>query len=103
MPLSPDAALRILGEPLFRVVGDEVFILMPDSKVHWLKNETAKVLWERLLASGAAGVTPRALAAGLAAEFDVTADVALRDVVAFLVALADRRLVGPVATGQDPD
>jgi len=93
MTFHPDEPLSIVGQPLFRAVGDEVFILMPDSKVHWLKNATAKSLWERLLASGEAGVSPAVLAGGLAREFEVTAEQALRDVLAFVDQLADRNLV----------
>lgn len=90
---SPDEPVFIPGRPLFRVVGDEVFILMPDSRVHWLRNATARALWERLLESGPSGATPRALAEHLARHFTVTAEGALNDVLTFLGQLAERELV----------
>lgn len=103
MKLSPDEPLQIVGKPLFRAVGDEVFILMPDSRVHWLKNATAKVVWDQLVARGEVGASPRVLAAVLAGEFDVTSEQALVDVAAFLGQLADRALVAPVSDGKSPD
>jgi len=93
MTFEPDEPLRIVGDPLFRVVGEEVFILMPDSKVHWLKNATARALWERLLASGEAGVSVARLAEHLVQEFEVTLERALEDVLEFVQGLADRQLV----------
>jgi len=93
MTFEPDEPLSIVGKPLFRVVGDEVFILMPDSKVHWLRNATAKALWDRLLASGDDGITATSLAGAIAQEFDVTLAVALGDALAFAHALAQRGLV----------
>lgn len=97
MTFEPDEPVSIVGKPLFRVVGEEVFILMPDSKVHWLRNATAKALWDRLLASGDAGVTAASLAGAIAQEFDVSANAALGDVLAFVQALAERGLVARCA------
>jgi len=77
-----------------------VFILMPDSKVHWLRNATAKVLWDRLVASGPAGVTPAALAGLIAQAYEATTYAALPDVLVFLGELQDRGLVAcPIAFG----
>ena len=98
MSFEPDEPVSIVATPLFRVVGDEVFILMPDSKVHWLRNAAAKVLWDRLVASGPGGLTPAALAGLIAQEFEVSAGEALPDVLVFLRELQDRGLVaGPTA------
>jgi len=44
MTFLPDEKLGIRGEPLHRVVGDEVFIVMPDSRMHWLRNATARTV-----------------------------------------------------------
>lgn len=93
MLLLPDEPLRVVGEPLFRVVGDEVFILTPDSQIHWLKNATARFVWERLCAADPSGLTARALTDALTADFEVEAEAALADVLAFLGELADRGLV----------
>lgn len=96
MPIPPDEPLRVVGDPLFRVVGDEVFILTPDSQMHWLKNATARHLWELLVAAGPSGIAANALADALAAEFEVEPTAAVGDVLAFLDALAGRGLVAPV-------
>lgn len=93
MTFEPDESVSIVGTPIFRVVGDEVFILMPDSKVHWLRNATARAVWERLVASGAEGVTPALLAGLIAQEFEVTPDRALVDVLVFVGELGGRGLV----------
>lgn len=98
MPIPPDEPLRVVGDPLFRVVGDEVFILTPDSQMHWLKNATARHLWELLVAAGPSGVAANALAEALAAEFEVEPSAALGDVLAFLDVLAGRGLVAPAPT-----
>jgi|GEM_PF-1912526 len=103
MTFEPDEPVSIVGQPLFRVVADEVFILMPDSKVHWLRNATAKVLWDRLIASGQGGVTASAMAARITEEFDVEGEMALPDVLAFVQALADRGLVARSAAATAGD
>jgi len=102
MPLPPDEPLRVVGDPLFRVVGDEVFILTPDSRIHWLKNATARFVWEGLCAAGPSGLTARTLADALAAEFEVEPAAALVDVLAFLGELAERGLVLAPRVG-DPE
>lgn len=73
----------IVGEPLFREVGDEVFVLTRDSQMHWLKNASARFLWERLVAAGPAGASASGLAEALAGEFEVDAHEARPDVVRF--------------------
>ena len=93
MSFRPDEPLRVLGDPLFRVVGDEVFILTPDSQVHWLKNASARFLWESLQAAGPRGTSPDALASALVREFEVNPADALADVLAFAAQLAEKGLV----------
>jgi hypothetical protein len=100
---EPDESLCVVGRPLFRVVGDEVFILMPNSLVHWLKNPTARTVWERLHESGEAGVTPRDLAVALTREFAVSEERALVDVLAFVGQLAARQLVTRATSRNAPD
>jgi hypothetical protein len=93
MTFLPDERLGIRGEPLHRVVGDEVFIVMPDSRMHWLRNATARAIWEALVAAGSEGTTPRALAAALNRVFAVEVADALVDVLDFVRELAERGLV----------
>lgn len=102
MTFPPDEPWCIVGRPLFRAVGDEVFVLMPDSRVHWLKNATAKALWEALVAAADAGLSPAEGAALLARGFEVTPEDALADVLAFMRQLADRNLVAPASNAARP-
>ncbi|MBL8787219.1 MAG: PqqD family protein [Deltaproteobacteria bacterium] len=78
---------------MHRVVGDEVFILMADSRMHWLRNATARTLWEGLVAAGGEGTTARALAQGLSLAYAVEPAAALADVLDFLRELAERGLI----------
>ena len=98
--MNPDEPLALSGDPIFRVVGDEVFVLAGQGQVHWLKNPTACLIWDALTALPAGGITPRTLAARMEAEFEVDAARALLDVESFLAALLQRGLVGP-AVGQN--
>lgn len=87
----------LVGEPLFREVGDEVFVLTRDSQMHWLKNATARFLWERLVAAGPSGCSASGLADALCAEFEVDALQARPDVVRFCEHLARSGLAVVVA------
>ena len=93
--MNPDEPLALSGDPIFRVVGDEVFVLAGEGHVHWLKNPTARLIWDALVAHRPEGVTARSLAARIAAEFEVDDTRALVDVNTFLVALLARGLVAP--------
>ena len=93
MSLSPDQPLRVAQRLIHRVVGDEVFVLMFDSHVHWLKNPSAKCVWDALVAAAQDGLTPRDAAALLVSEFEVDDQVALADATAFLATLLDKGLV----------
>lgn len=97
----------LVGEPLFREVGDEVFVLTRDSQMHWLKNATARFLWERLVAAGPAGCSASGLALSLSGEFEVDELQARPDVVRFCEHLARCGLAsvvmdepGPKAAGE---
>lgn len=78
---------------IHRSVGGEVFVLMSDSTVHWLKNATAVALWQVLAAAGARGATVDALVTALCDRFDVTRSRAAQDVGAFVTDLANKRVV----------
>lgn len=101
--MNPDEPFALSGEPIFRVVGDEVFVLAEAGQVHWLKNATARLVWEVLAARPAGGVTPRALAVQIAAEFEVDEARAVVDVHAFLVEMQDRGLIAPVVAASAAD
>lgn len=97
--LSPDHTVRIAARLIHRIIGDEVFVLMFDSRIHWLKNPTARTVWERLVAAGSAGTTARAIAAEVVSEFEVDDAVALADTAAFLATLLDKGLVDSTTPG----
>lgn len=99
-PLRPDQRLALQNEPFHRIVGEEVFVLTRDSQMHWLKNATARHLWDELVRAGVAGRTPRELAMALALEFEVDSDEALPDVLGFVAHLSERGVLGPA--GQVP-
>jgi len=91
--LSPDQRLRLAPRLIHRVIGDEVFVLMFDSRIHWLKNTTARVLWDALVAAGEAGLSPRQGAEALVSGFEVDEGVALSDTTVFFENLLDKGLV----------
>jgi len=97
--LAPDQPVRVAQRLVHRVIGDEVFVLMFDSQIHWLKNPTAKALWQALVAAGPSGLTARALGAELAREFEVDRATALADTVHFLSILQEKGLVDSNPTG----
>lgn len=99
MKFYPDDRLGVRDQPLHRVVGDEVFILLADSRMHWLRNATARTLWEGLVAAGDAGTSARDLAAELARVYAVEPVAALADVLDFVRELAERGLVEKVGDG----
>jgi hypothetical protein len=68
---------------LHRLVGDEVFVLMPDGRIHWLREATAQTLW-LALAAPEAPPDVSALTGRLTGEFDVAPAQAEADVRAFV-------------------
>ena len=78
---------------IHRAVGGEVFVLMGDSTVHWLKNATAVALWQLIAAAGSRGATVDALVAALCDSYEVTRLRAEQDVGAFLADLAGKRVI----------
>ena len=67
-----------------RLVGGQAFILMPDSTMHILENDSAVVLFTLLKSASAQGQSADDLCAALHASFDVSADRAAEDSVQFL-------------------
>ena len=85
-----------IGEGLVhRAVGGEVFVLMADSTVHWLKNASAVCLWSAIVAAGSGGIGTGPLARTLEAEFDVGSEGAEADALAFV---SDLVRLGVLAT-----
>jgi hypothetical protein len=73
----------------WREIDGEIVIISPeDSQVHEL-NETASLVWKR--ADGAQ--TVEEIAAGMAAEYDVTCELARRDVAELIAQLAEKQLL----------
>jgi coenzyme PQQ biosynthesis protein PqqD len=78
----------------WREIDGEIVIISPeDSQVHEL-NETAALVWKR--ADGAQ--TVEEIAAGMAAEFEVSCESAQKDVAEFIAQLAEKQLL-KVAVG----
>lgn len=75
----------------WRRVEKESIILDLNTSVYYSLNETGAFIWERI----GAGDTAAQVAAGLAAEFDVKADAAERDVAELIGKLHDEKLLIP--------
>ncbi|MFO0749851.1 MAG: PqqD family protein [Myxococcota bacterium] len=97
--LSPDQPVRVAARLVHRIIGDEVFVLMFDSRIHWLKNPAARTVWEGLVEAGGDGTTARRLARRLEVEYEVGDTVALADTLAFLTSLLEKGLVDSTASG----
>ena len=93
----------LCGEPLYREVGDEVFVLTRDSQMHWLKNDSARFLWERLVDAGGRGASAVELSSALVEAFDVEDHTALADVSRFVAHLARHGVVSLVQPVQGCD
>ncbi len=76
-----------------RDVGQKVFILSRESRMHILDNRSASFLWELLEKAGTRGTDAAELAIALGHRFDVAADVARRDSLAFVRELSDLRVL----------
>ncbi len=76
-----------------RKVGEEVFVLTADSRMHWMKNETASALWEGLVEAGEAGISMHALVSRLTETFEVGRDEADEAVAAFVADLERAGLI----------
>ena len=74
----------IHGNLVTREVGGQVFILMPDSTMHILENESALFLFQALRRGSEVGMTVPELSEALVGSFQVSLDQAVQDVSAFL-------------------
>jgi hypothetical protein len=74
---------------LWREVDDEVVILDLKASLYASLNATGRLLWLQL----AGGATTEELGAALQAAYGIEADVAARDVQAFLAALDEQGLL----------
>jgi len=95
------ARVAILPGLIHRAVEEEVFVLMADSTVHWLKNATATTIWRAIEAGGGEGTTLDELARILVRAFEVEPARARSDIGAFVEALRDRGLVVVTETPSD--
>jgi hypothetical protein len=78
----------------WREIEGEIVIVSPNDSVLHELNETGSFVWKQL-----DGCRPAAeIAAGLAAEYDVQVEVALRDIETLLEELAARQLLIPADT-----
>ena len=76
---------------LHRVVGDEVFVLMPDARIHWLKRPAAQAIWALVAGPESASTHDLdTLVATLMTRFDGSADAIRADTLAFLSDLEQR-------------
>jgi len=80
-----------------RSVGGQVFVLMPDSTMHILENETAVHLHARLESAGTGGLTVEELAHDLRAHFEVNEEDSTRDVRSFLESLSTAGVIREAA------
>ena len=71
-----------------RSVGGQVFILLPDSTMHILENESAVFLYNALRRDSETGTTIAELCEGLVADFQVSPERAAQDVGKFVRDLA---------------
>ena len=67
-----------------RSVGGQVFILMPDSTMHILENESAVLLYSLLRGSPEVGQSAEDLVSALLENFEVSGEMAREDVRDFV-------------------
>ena len=72
-----------------RRVGGQVFLLMADSTMHVLDNDTAVFLWDAVRDFGAAGATADALVRLVVEAFEVDRGRAEADIAVFLRTLRE--------------
>ena len=82
---QPETHFISLGSDLVhRRVGGQVFIVMPDSSMHILENESAVTLWSALESKKAQGMTRQEMAQTLCKHFQVDELQATGDVDVFV-------------------
>ena len=67
-----------------RKVGDKIFILSKDSRMHILENRAACFLWECLNTAGEGGAELAFLVSSLCDRFEVSREVAQKDANVFI-------------------
>jgi hypothetical protein len=97
--VNAESRWNLVAKLVVREVGGQVFILMPDSTMHILENESAVQIYGALSDAGDAGATLEDLSQALSAHFEVTLDQARIDVTAFIERLAAAGVVEAAAAG----
>lgn len=94
MGFRDDDRFTCPSDVLNRVIDGEALLLNLDSGTYFGLNEVASCVWERIVA----GATVGEMASLVVAEFDVSEEVARRDLDALLLALVERGLAERAAT-----
>jgi hypothetical protein len=81
---DPGQRWVLIANLVTRLVGGQTFILMPDSTMHILENDSAVLLFNLLQSSAETGQSVAELSAALHSSFDVSADRASEDVNKFV-------------------
>lgn len=95
--LSPDC--------VHREVGEQVFIVMPDSTLHHLDTPTAFTLWDTIRRAAPGGASIDDLTGALVASFEVDAETARKDAARIVEELSQGGVVvsagAPAPVGHD--
>ena len=97
--MNTETRWKLVERLVVREVGGQVFILMPDSTMHILENESAVHLYGALPAEGETGATLDDLSQDLSAHFEVSVDQARVDVRAFIERLIEAGVVRATDAG----
>jgi NADH:ubiquinone oxidoreductase subunit B-like Fe-S oxidoreductase len=90
---ADDVRYALVGAPLHRPVGDEVFVLTADSRMHWMRNATATALWNALVTAGRRGCAWSELVETVTTQFDVSREEAAADLAPFVARMVEAGLV----------
>ena len=90
--------ISLLGDCVHRRVGGQVFIVMPDSSMHILENQSAVTLWEALESNRPEGMTRAQMTKTLCTRFQVDKARAAGDVDSFVEHLIRLGVVGEEAS-----
>ena len=86
--IGPESVVRKSGDAAFRVIDDSAVIVMPRSAKNLTLNEVGTAVWQAL-----DGRSVAELAAEVTRAFEVEEEVALADVITFVVQLEERGMV----------
>ena len=87
----------VTSDLVTREVGGQAFILMPDSSMHILENDSAVFLFRAFQEAGADGVSVAQLSAALERGFEVDQAQAQHDVRRFVHDLVELKIVQPIS------